>query len=152
MKRIVLIILSIITFASISCSVFLYTRIQAKKTNYQVLTSAAELDAALAHTENSPLLVDLRDQKDYGIAHIPSFLNIVYDDNGKRLETWITPYARDKPVILICYAGNRSSRAFERLVLMGFRTIIDYSPGFNGYTSEKGASFISETGSCNCPY
>lgn len=151
MKRLPLIITSLLTLLLLASTIFFYTKAEQKKTHFQVLSTAAELDAILSQKENSPLLVDLRDRKDFEISHIANFLNFSYDDDGKRLETWITPYKRDKQVILICYAGNRTARAFERLVLMGFRNIIDFSPGYAAYAAEKGSAYAPETGSCNCP-
>jgi len=122
------------------------------RTGYRTIKTAEDLDSLLTLERNKPLLVDLRDRADFDKEHIPGFLNIPWDDGGTRLETWIKPYDRKKPVLLVCYGGNRSSRAFERLVRMGFRNVIDYSPGYTGYVNEKGDGFTPETGSCNCPY
>jgi rhodanese-related sulfurtransferase len=118
---------------------------------FATLQSAAELDRFLEDKDSLPLLVDLRDNGDYESAHIPGFLNISLKDGTELLETWIRPFKRDKRVVLICYGGNRSARAFEKLVLMGFTHVVDYAPGYASYAAEKGLSFVPETGDCGCP-
>ncbi|HKL86998.1 MAG TPA: rhodanese-like domain-containing protein [Treponemataceae bacterium] len=151
MKRIAIIILSIITVISISLAIYFYSQTPVSISQYRVLTQAAELDALLSLKGTYPLLVDLRDNEDFDTAHIANFLNFSFDDGGKRLATWIAPYKKDKPIILICYSGNRSARAFELLVLMGFTHITDFTSGYEAYAIEKGNSFTPEKGSCNCP-
>jgi rhodanese-related sulfurtransferase len=140
-------------FAGLSSFAAFHYRAQALSFNagYRTVSSAADLDAILEAKANDPLLVDLRDGADYEIAHIPGFLNISLKDGTELLETWITPFRRTKPVVLICYSGNRSARAFEKLVLMGFTNITDVTTGYAAYAAEKGAAFVPEAGDCGCP-
>lgn len=150
MKRITLVIASVIAVAAAlaSCSTAVPRE---DPILHRSVRTAAELDALLAQKDRSPILIDLRDRKDFEAGHIPNFLNISNADGGDLLATWITPFKRTKPVILICYGGNRSARAFEQLVLMGFREIADFSPGYAVYSREKGEGYRAETGSCDCP-
>lgn len=99
----------------------------------------------------SPLLIDLRERADFIEGHIPGFINLPYGSDGALLGQWIEPYPRNKPVILICYGGNRSVRAFQQLAIAGFTNITDFTPGYTGYLTQKGDEFIGETGSCDCP-
>lgn len=140
-------------FAALSSFAAFHFRSQSLAFNsgYQMITSAAELDPILADKKNAPLLVDLRDSADYETAHIPGFLNISLKDGTALLETWITPFRRTKPVVLICYSGNRSARAFEKLVMLGFTNITDVTVGYAAYAAEKGTAFVPETGDCGCP-
>jgi rhodanese-related sulfurtransferase len=144
-----LLVLLLMTFAAIT---ILALVLHSTRTGYRTLKSVEDLDSLLALKEERPLLVDLRDRADYDKEHISGFLNIPWDDGGARLEMFIKPYHKRKPVVLICYGGNRSSRAFERLVRMGYKNVVDYAPGYTGYFNEKGAAFTPESGSCNCPY
>lgn len=121
---------------------------------YRAVSSAGELDAlvsSLRASGDSPLLVDLRDGKDYETAHAPGFLNVPNARDGEPFATWIAPYRRDKPVVLMCYGGNRSARAFERLVMAGFTRVIDFTPGYEAYVKQRGEGYSPEAGSCDCP-
>lgn len=121
---------------------------------HRALTSSAELTALLqdpSFMKEGPLLIDLRDRKDYEQGHIPGFVNVSNARAGEPLATWITPFRRDKPVILICYAGNRSARAFESLVLSGFTRVVDYTAGYSDYAAGMGEGYSPESGSCDCP-
>lgn len=118
---------------------------------WRVISNAEELDAAIEAFELTPLLIDLRDRADFEAAHIPEFLNISNEGSEPVLDGWIAGHRRDRPVVLICYGGNRSARAFEKLAILGFTHIIDFSPGYAAYASQKGTGFAPETGTCNCP-
>ena len=60
-------------------------------------------------------------------------------------------YRRDKPVVLMCYGGNRSARAFEHLAVAGFTRVIDFTPGYETYARQRGGDYTPEKGSCDCP-
>lgn len=125
--------------------------VEAARREYRSLTDAAALDDLLAAREAGALLVDLRDRSDYAAAHIEGFDNIAWKDNGELFESWISPHRRDKQVILICYGGNRSSRAFERLAVLGFTKVADFTPGWTGYLAAKGETYVPAAGDCGCP-
>jgi rhodanese-related sulfurtransferase len=123
-------------------------------TQHRALSSSAELAALLSDTsfmKEGPLLVDLRDRKDYEQGHIPGFVNVSNAREGEPLATWVAPFRRDKPIVLICYSGNRSARAFESLVLSGFTRVIDYTKGYADYAAGMGEGYSPETGACDCP-
>ncbi len=151
MKKVLL--AAAIAFAVLSsvAAAYLYSNGAAVRTDYRQFNTAGELDAYLSETGDDAILVDLRDRADFEKGHAPNFLNIAWKDSGELFRTWITPYRRDKPVVLICYGGNRSARAFEALVLLGFTRIADFSPGYAEYAAQKGEGFKPELGSCDCP-
>lgn len=119
--------------------------------DYRSVFDAADFDALLAARNDGALLVDLRDRADYAAAHIEGFDNIAWKDNGDLFESWIAPHRRDKQVFLICYGGNRSARAFERLAVMGFTQVADFTPGWTGYLAAKGEAYVPAEGDCGCP-
>ncbi len=124
------------------------------KTSYRAVTEAAELDSLVSSLQASgdyPLLVDLRDGKDYEAGHAPGFLNVPNARDGEPFATWIAPYRRDKTIVLVCYGGNRSARAFERLVIEGFTRVIDFTPGYETYERQRGGDYAPEKGVCDCP-
>jgi rhodanese-related sulfurtransferase len=118
---------------------------------YRSIQSAEELDALVREAEKAPLLIDLRDRKDFEESHIAGFLNISNEGEDPVLDRWIEPHSRNRQLVLICYSGNRSARAFEKLVVMGFTNIADFTPGYAAYQTQKGADWKPASGSCNCP-
>lgn len=151
MKHVPLIIVALVAAGAVALGACHTAVPRDEPIRHGAIRTAAELDALLAQKDRSPILIDLRDRKDFEAGHIPNFLNISNADGGELLATWITPFKRTKPVILICYGGNRSARAFEQLVLMGFREITDFTPGYAAYAKEKGEGYEAETGTCDCP-
>jgi len=124
------------------------------KTDYRTITDAATLDRLIAELSmqgENPVLIDLRDGVDYERAHAPRFLNVPNARAGEPFATWIAPFRKDKYIILMCYGGNRSARAFEYLVVSGFTRVWDFSAGYESYAAAQGPSYVSEQGSCDCP-
>lgn len=146
-----LLTLSLVTLVSVGAAATVLIHGLVPAADYRSLKNAAELDALLGQKKNSTILIDLRDRKDFEEGHIPGAFNIANKVDGSLLATWIKPFPRDKQIVVICYAGNRSARAFELLVLAGFTHVADYSPGYIAYVKEKGESYTGEAGSCNCP-
>lgn len=151
MKKNILILLVGVALIALTVNIFLFREQNNSATNHRLLTNAAELDELITEGAGSTLLVDLRDRADFEKGHLPNFLNISWKEDGELFKTWVTPFRRDKQIVLICYGGNRSSRAFQALVLMGFTNITDFSAGYEAYVSQKAGSFIPELGSCDCP-
>lgn len=149
--RLATLIFALIAIVSITLASHYRARLEADKPAYRSVSSAEEFDALISGAEDGALLVDLRDREDYSIGHIAGFDNIAWKDDGALLETWIGPHRRNKEVYLICYGGNRSARAFERLVTMGFTRVTDFTPGWAGYLAAKGDAYAPETGDCGCP-
>jgi len=149
--RLAVLIFAVIAAVSVTLAAQYRARIETLRPEYRSVSDAAELDALIAAADNGALFVDLRDRADYALGHIPGFDNIAWKEEGELFETWIGPYRRDKQIFLICYGGNRSARAFERLVTLGFTRVTDYTVGFNGYKAAKGEGYEPETGDCGCP-
>lgn len=149
--RIATLVFALIAIVSTTLASQYKADLEASRPEYRSVTSAEEFDALVAEAEDGALFVDLRDRADYTIGHIARFDNIAWKDDGALLETWIGPHRRNKEVYLICYGGNRSARAFERLVSMGFTKVTDFTPGWTGYAAAKGEDYVPETGDCGCP-
>lgn len=149
--------ISIVALLAFSAAIVYATRSNLSwgtKSTFRAVSDAAELDslvASLRASGNYPLLVDLRDGKDYEAGHAPGFLNVPNTREGEPFATWISPYRRDKPIVLICYGGNRSARAFEHLAVAGFTHIIDFTLGYEAYARQRGGLYSPESGSCDCP-
>ncbi len=151
MKHLTPIILIVIAAALLTTAVLFYTRSVQGQTDYRQIESAAELVEFIATSSGAPLLIDLRDRADFEKGHLPNFLNIAWKDDGELFKTWVEPYRRDKPIILICYSGKRSGQAFEALKQKGFIRICEFTPGYASYAAQRGDNFTPELGSCDCP-
>lgn len=66
-----------------------------------------------------PLLIDVREPEEYAVSHLPGAVNA----QGAALEDLVREAGGDRPVVLYCSVGYRSSRAVEQLRDKGFENI-----------------------------
>ncbi len=81
--------------------------------------------------EDDFTLVDVRAKAEYGENHIKGAINIETAD----LRTKFKQLNRDKPTILICSSGNRSSLGTSILAQHGFTDLYNVSGGMTGYSA-----------------
>ena len=76
------------------------------------------------------LVVDVRDPGEFGTGHILGARNVPLAriDAGE-----VDIKAKDKPVILCCDTGNRSSKAAAGLKKLGFTNIVNLSGGIGAW-------------------
>lgn len=89
----------------------------------ELIAIRAALDAPRA------LLLDVRTPEEHAEGHLKGALNIPVDDLAVRL-TELEP--KDRPVVVFCRSGFRSSRAAEILREAGFRDVHDLGGMSNG--------------------
>jgi len=78
------------------------------------------------------LVVDVRDPGEYGTGHILGAKNVPLsriDAGGSE----IAPKRKDKPVIVYCDTGNRSSKAAAALRSQGFGKVVSLSGGLGAW-------------------
>jgi rhodanese-related sulfurtransferase len=78
------------------------------------------------------LIVDVRDPGEYGSGHILGAKNVPLsriDAGGSE----IAPKRKDKPVIVYCDTGNRSSKAAAALRSQGFGKVVSLSGGLGAW-------------------
>jgi rhodanese-related sulfurtransferase len=78
------------------------------------------------------LIVDVRDPGEYGGGHILGAKNVPLsriDAGGSE----IAPKRKDKPVIVYCDTGNRSSKAAAALRSQGFGKVVSLSGGLGAW-------------------
>lgn len=63
-------------------------------------------------------VIDVRTPEEFAGGHVPSAINIPYDQIGKRLTE--IPVARDQPILLYCRSGRRSEMAEKTLTSAGY--------------------------------
>lgn len=74
-------------------------------------------------------VLDVRGYSEHETGHIPGAINIHVGYLYKHLEEM----PRDKPVVVACQAGDRSSIASSYLIHEGFTNIVNFPQGFAGW-------------------
>lgn len=92
--------------------------------------SAPELARRLS--EDSPLLLDVREPHELQISALPGALNIPLGTLAARLSELDS--ARE--MVVLCKAGTRSARALELLVSAGFKRVKNLKGGINAWARE----------------
>lgn len=78
-------------------------------------------------------LVDVRTAQEYRSGYIPGAINIsVQELNGK-----LNKISKDKPVVVYCRSGSRSSQAARTLVSAGYTEVYDLG-GISGWERQGG--------------
>jgi hydroxyacylglutathione hydrolase len=79
--------------------------------------------------EDSAVLVDVRSDEEFRAGHIEGAVNIMAMD----LRTRYTELDPDKPTIVMCRTGHRSSLASSLLKQRGFKEVYNAAGGITGY-------------------
>jgi rhodanese-related sulfurtransferase len=91
-----------------------------------------------AHPET--LIVDIRETHEYDTMHIPDSLHVprgilenACEWDFEETEPELVK-ARDKPVLLVCRSGNRTTLAAYTLQQMGYENVISLKTGLRGWS------------------
>lgn len=98
------------------------------KSNEKELISGR--NAKIEVINNSAVLVDVRTTEEYNKEHISGSLSIPLDSIEK-IEKEVS--SKDKILIVYCSSGNRSKKAKEKLLDMGYKTVYDMGSMINWY-------------------
>lgn len=71
------------------------------------------------------VIVDVRDQKEFGLGHISGAIHMPFSSIDNRA----SELNSDKPVILVCKMGQHSSAAGKKLKALGFENVRRLSGG-----------------------
>jgi rhodanese-related sulfurtransferase len=85
------------------------------------------LEATRLMNQASTLVLDIRDDKDFAAGHLPRARHIPLPDLEKRAAE-IQKF-KDKPVLVTCRNGNRSSAAARVLKKLGFSNVFQLKGG-----------------------
>lgn len=122
-----------------------------KETKYVKITDEKEAHDIITSNDSKYVTIDLRDKEDYIKAHIKNSFNFPYDKHIEELKNFINRQENEsKTIVLICYSGNRSSKAFEDLVISGATNIIDISIGYDRYSKMYEGQYSVDYGDCQC--
>jgi rhodanese-related sulfurtransferase len=80
------------------------------------------------------IMVDMREDKDYGAGHIVNALHVPANpaDAPDKLEKY-----RDKPIIVYCRRGQRSSAFCSKLKKQGFESVYNLKGGLIAWQKES---------------
>ncbi len=111
--------------------------IEYSQPNYQAV-NAKEAKEIIANI--SPLILDVRTPREYSMGHIEGS-KLIPVQNIQREYTKLLDY-KDKPILIYCATGNRSTVASRILISNGFKNIYNMRYGIsewarNGYPVKK---------------
>ena len=95
-----------------------------------IQVSVHELRGMIRRKERMTI-VDVRSANEFAAAHIPGAVNIPSPD----LRTKYRRLKKDRPVLLICGTGHRSSLGASLLKNHGFKDVRNVAGGMTGYTA-----------------
>lgn len=89
---------------------------------------------------NNISLLDIRTPKEFQSGHIKGAINI--DWYKRTFKEKVEKLPKNKPIVIYCRSGNRTSKAAYLLQSLGFKDIVNLSLGINdwnrhGYVLEK---------------
>ncbi len=76
-------------------------------------------------------IIDVRTPQEYAQGHLPNAVNI--DINGNNFSESISKLDKNKPYIVYCAAGVRSTNASNQMKDKGFTNIYNLKSGFNNW-------------------
>ena len=119
MKNILSLALSLFMLLTIGCNAA-HTQSQKK------LITANEMQEKI-QAEPQITIVDVRTPGEYEKGHVENALNI--DWNGDDFAGEISKLDATKPVIVYCQSGNRSAKAAEKMIELGFKNLYEMQGG-----------------------
>jgi rhodanese-related sulfurtransferase len=100
---------------------------------YYTIANVEELKSLMS--DRQALLVDVREPSEYQSGHIPSAINIPLRSISRNL----SKIPSDRPVILYCSTGYRSSMGVMTLHLLNYDNVMGFPPSLSGWKQAGGA-------------
>lgn len=75
------------------------------------------------------ILLDVREPQEYAAGHIPGSINLPQSDLASRLDE----LRKDQPILVVCQAGMRSTKAAQFLMQMGYSQVSSVKNGTDGW-------------------
>ncbi|MHB9095330.1 MAG: rhodanese-like domain-containing protein [Eubacteriales bacterium] len=99
-------------------------------TGYQDIT-AGQLKS-MRESDKNLLVVDVRENEEYGLGHISGSLLIPIGEVQSR----VNELPRDKKIVVVCATGARSSQVADYLVQQGYTGVYNLSGGLASWPYE----------------
>jgi rhodanese-related sulfurtransferase len=100
---------------------------------YYTIANVEELKSLMS--DRQALLVDVREPSEYQSGHIPNAINIPLQTISRNL----SKIPSDRPVILYCSTGYRSSMGVMTLHLLNYDNVMGFPPSLSGWQKAGGA-------------
>lgn len=84
--------------------------------------SAKELAERLESGESPPVLLDVREEAEYEVSHLPGAIRVA---PGSTESPALEGLDHDTPIVAYCSVGYRSSQLVEKLEAMGFTNVVN---------------------------
>lgn len=138
-------------FSVIVSIVFLVIIIFYQPVKVSIINNVNSFYEAINNNKNSILIIDLRDDDDYERGHIGQAINLPYNDDGEYMLTYLNKNNyQNKEIYLICYSGNRATKAFNLLFASDYKNINYLTFGYEEFIENVGSDFSPAVGECNC--
>lgn len=95
------------------------------------ITHADAREAAKLVAEKKPAVLDIRTPREFAAGRIPGAVNI--DFNAANFTRQLEKLDKDKPYLLHCATGRRSTRALPQFEKLGFKRIIHLDGGIKAW-------------------
>jgi rhodanese-related sulfurtransferase len=106
------------------------------KSQFSKIKDIDTQEAVMLMNKQDALVVDIRTAEDFKKGHIINAKNIPMSQIDKGSFSAIENY-KNKPIIVVCDAGTRSSGSANKLFKAGFEDIYNLSSGMGGWLSAK---------------
>ncbi|MBZ4420225.1 rhodanese-like domain-containing protein [Myxococcus sp. RHSTA-1-4] len=106
---------AVLVVAAVLVVLFLFVRVRQRRVGAE----------AHRRVEAGATLVDVRTPEEFASGHLPGALNIPVDELSRRLGELGSP---EKPLVVYCRSGARSTRAEQLLKERGFQQVLNLGP------------------------
>lgn len=89
-----------------------------------------------------PLLLDIREKKEYNTSHLLNALNIPPNSN---FENKLKGINKNKPIVAYCSVGYRSANAVEKLQKMGYTNVVNYRGSIFDWVNKGNPVYSNKT-------
>ena len=91
--------------------------------------TAAELKTRLDSNDLNAILIDVREQEEWDIVHIPQAKLVPL----QTIPTYAPNLPKDTHIIIHCKAGMRSAKACEYLTSLGYENVTNVTGGMDAF-------------------
>lgn len=113
--------------AVVALVIFLILQMGGARNNTGSLSAEISVSDAYAKYQSGAFVLDVRTQEEWNEFHVPNTTLIPLDQLAARLNE----LPRDKEIVVVCRAGNRSQEGRDILLSAGFEQVTSMTGGLN---------------------